>query len=42
MNGDFGDQLTSMFSDAIEAFAKACGGHYPKRIIIYRNGVGEG
>ena len=42
MSGEFGDQLTGMFTDAIEAFAKACGGHYPQRIIIYRNGVGEG
>jgi aubergine-like protein len=42
IEGEFGDQLQSMFTDAFEAFSKACSGHYPQRIIIYRNGVGEG
>jgi hypothetical protein len=39
--GEFGDQLQSMFTDAFECFKKnlKC---FPKKVIIYRNGVGEG
>ena len=41
-DGDFGDQLQSMFVDAFEAFRKQNDGYYPKQVIIYRNGVGAG
>lgn len=40
--GEYGDQLQPMFEKAFNAFAKSCVGHFPQRVIVYRNGVGDG
>jgi len=39
--GEISDQLQSMFSDAFENF-KTANNIYPQRIVVYREGVGEG
>ena len=41
-NGEIGNNLEGMFKEAFESFHKNCGKNWPKRIIIYREGVGEG
>lgn len=40
-SGEIGEKCQEMFTDAFEAFKKQ-NGIYPKRIVIFREGCGDG